>query len=336
MSRETFFNPDLPGYNSDEQQPKVQQFETHPKKMDTVVEKEGPFKNPDLPGYNPNEEQIKVPSNSPIVKREPNRDQLVDTPEFKIKYPERYALYVEVIEREIEAIHEYGPKYIFLLETSAIPSGYALKEAWKIAYPDETVPIFYRIDPKTLFSMSNLSYRGQDKEDRETVEFFFKKRIKDNDAKILIYDEYFESGRSAAIVACVLVYPEISGFSPEIKCSNVAVTSYFSEGQFKRGDPRKKIKSINRYDSNRRSIFGSGSLRGLGKITEKTSSGPFIRPGGAEMDVRNEIGPDRGLRGRIIRRKDWKTFIHTCKSIGREAGQKLIGEREKDEAERKQ
>ncbi len=63
---------------------------------------------------------------------------------------------IEELKEEIEGLHKYKPKIVFLTETSAIPFGYMLKEAWKKAYPNEKSPIFYRINPKSLLFTMDL------------------------------------------------------------------------------------------------------------------------------------------------------------------------------------
>jgi hypothetical protein len=81
------------------------------------------------------------------------------------------------------------PKYIILNETSAIPFGYVFKEMWRIAYPDEEVPKFYRIDPRFLSD-------DMPSEEAELVYNFIKKRFDDTEANTIIFDEASISGNS--------------------------------------------------------------------------------------------------------------------------------------------
>ena len=93
------------------------------------------------------------------------------------------------LKENIKAIHKYNPKYIFLTETSSIPTGFALKEAWKEAYPLEKPPIFYRIDPSQImqYDPKNPSGKKMTPQIRKDLEDFFKKRIKDRNSLILVY-----------------------------------------------------------------------------------------------------------------------------------------------------
>lgn len=129
----------------------------------------------------------------------------------------------------LRGIHRYNPKYVFLTETNAIPDGYILKAAWKEAYPGEEVPKFYRIDPRALRAIMQVSKEGQIPEIeakdveilRRNVESFFKARIKDKQARILVYDEYSEGGQSPGAIMNLLKNPETFGFSNDIKCRHV-------------------------------------------------------------------------------------------------------------------
>jgi len=121
------------------------------------------------------------------------------------------------LKRQLELIHVCNPKYIFLTESAAISNGYILKEAWKKAYPDEKPPIFYRVNPRAdIFSNS---YPPSSKK-KKIVEDFFKKRIKDRDAGIMIYDEMGVC-ESSERIQHFLKNPEEYGYSPDIKCSRV-------------------------------------------------------------------------------------------------------------------
>lgn len=52
------------------------------------------------------------------------------------------------LRKVLNRVHESKPKVIFLTQTSSIPYGFALKEAYKHAYPDEPQPKFLTIDVK--------------------------------------------------------------------------------------------------------------------------------------------------------------------------------------------
>jgi hypothetical protein len=108
-------------------------------------------------------------------------------------------------ERNIESLkvlikewHRLKPDYIFLSETSSIPYGYAIKKAWKEAYPEEDLPKFYRIESWTESAHIIKTYGVDDSKEntalrekiKEGVAIFLKKRIKKEDAKIILFDEY--------------------------------------------------------------------------------------------------------------------------------------------------
>ena len=132
--------------------------------------------------------------------------------------------------RVVEQTHQYDPAYIFLTETSSISSGYMIKEGLKIAYPEDPLPKFYRINPTEVME---LMLKGQhvvdgeeDRDDdfetkRKELEDFFKKRIKDREARILIYDVDWSKGPSPGSILSLLKNPKRYGFSEDIKCDNV-------------------------------------------------------------------------------------------------------------------
>jgi hypothetical protein len=128
----------------------------------------------------------------------------------------------------VSGIHKYRPKYVFLTESSSIPAGYVIKEALRKAYPNEPLPIFYRIDPKQVMGLMLDGQRivrgeeqGINKKDfekkRKGLEDFFKKRIKEKDARILIFDSDWASGRSPGSVLALLKNPEKYGFDKDIQ-----------------------------------------------------------------------------------------------------------------------
>jgi|SRR3989344_1599271 len=101
------------------------------------------------------------------------------------------------------------PDYIFLTETSAVPYGFVLKEAWKKAYGRENSPKFYRINPRTPLIMnvldsnqasSNIDYmekvRGYLKARHKLTNPYIKKltnfvkdRIHKENPRIIVFDE---------------------------------------------------------------------------------------------------------------------------------------------------
>lgn len=86
------------------------------------------------------------------------------------------------IKKTIKSWHDIAkPDYIFHTETGATPYGFALKEAWKNAYPEEKTPTFYRIDPR-VYSLTLEQWK-------EEIGKYFSKRIKKDNPRIIIHDE---------------------------------------------------------------------------------------------------------------------------------------------------
>lgn len=140
----------------------------------------------------------------------------------------------EEAKRVVEQIHKYNPKYVFLTETSSVQVGALIKEALRTAYPNQPLPSFYRIDPRQVIPV--LKY-GQNKVDgnvesspsfekeKRDLEEFFKKRIKDRDAKILVYDNDWASGKSPGSIVALLKNPERFGFNKDIQSQEVKMNS---------------------------------------------------------------------------------------------------------------
>ena len=114
---------------------------------------------------------------------------------------------------KIRALHKIKPDYVFLNETSATPLGFVLKAAWKEAYPNEKCPTFYRVDPRVMpdfprkrDGLGNHSPKViRDPRYLERVQDFFRARIKKANAKVVVVDEYSESGDSLRAVKDAIV-----------------------------------------------------------------------------------------------------------------------------------
>lgn len=116
------------------------------------------------------------------------------------------ALELYAISKVAEWHDRVKPDYVFLNETSAVPLGYVLKEAWKTAYPDEKSPVFYRINPAVLPTNPRWddfygSERGidqritRDPKYQKKMRDFFKYRIKKKNPIVVVLDEHSASGR---------------------------------------------------------------------------------------------------------------------------------------------
>lgn len=153
----------------------------------------------------------------------------------------------EKTKKAIEAIHQYKPKYIFLADTGSVTAGAVLKDALKKAYPAEPLPKFYRIDPRQVINVLeagndiNLhNESGYDPtkpahEKKKDVKFFetkkgeleefFRKRIRDKSAPILVYDQDWNMGWSPGSIVSLLKHPEKYGLDPSIKCDQVKMNN---------------------------------------------------------------------------------------------------------------
>lgn len=138
----------------------------------------------------------------------------------------------ERIKKSIIEIHKYNPEYIFLTECSSIPPGYTIKEALRSAYPNGPLPKFYRVDPRQVIKVMSVGQKIVDglatseeksffEEKREELQRFFKERILNREAKILIFDEDWAAGDSPGSIVGLLKHPENFGFDKEICAPNV-------------------------------------------------------------------------------------------------------------------
>ncbi len=87
---------------------------------------------------------------------------------------------------------EVKPDYIFLTETSAIPFGYVLKEAWKTAYNDEEIPKFYRVDPSFLMNTFGPGMKDDNPyyiKEEAILKEHFNALITKNNPNIIVFDE---------------------------------------------------------------------------------------------------------------------------------------------------
>jgi len=253
--------------------------------------------------------------------------------------------------RELIAIHKFNPKYIFLTETSALPVGYAFKEAWKKAYPGETLPAFYRIEPKRLrtfemdirdrqaiddkicFTTSYVPSSEELNQERKKIEDFFKKRIKDKNAPILVWDEDTVSGGSPGIVREILTNPETYGLNPEIKCKNVktvACGNYLNAPcQY---DDKYKAKILEDTFGFKNFLFAPVTKKHAGTHRSTNRDIPYTR--GEAIQLRGQIKresvrcihfPNREREEYHLKPKD---AVQLYKKIGREAGEELHQELE--------
>lgn len=116
--------------------------------------------------------QAEMPENSEPISENQERERV----EKEIR---------EWAKKTIQEWHDkVNPDYVFVTETAGIPYGYVLKEGWKNAYPDEEAPDFYRIDPKAI-----PPDESNEEKINEGLKKYFTKRIKKDNANIIVFDE---------------------------------------------------------------------------------------------------------------------------------------------------
>jgi hypothetical protein len=198
---------------------------------------------------------------------------------------------------------EIKPEYIFLNETSATPFGYLFKETWKTAYPKDKLPKLYRIDPPSL------SYHSA--ENLKEIKDYLSKRVKNKDARIVVFDETGPTGASAWRVNAVL-----SGrrrFSGHWEGKDDDVEDY-----------RKNFAIPGENIFMYRGLMALSSDVAMGlpvwpeaKVTQKKSSMYYGDPNDLEY----------GLTGRTIKdpelKKEALKYISELKSVGREIGEEI-------------
>ena len=102
---------------------------------------------------------------------------------YKIINQEEVRKLIDSFKPTIKLWHDrINPDYVFLADTGAFPFGYLIKSAWKEAYPEERVPSFFRVDPRTTPMGLEMGYHPkQFKSDEDHMKRwinFLKKRIK--------------------------------------------------------------------------------------------------------------------------------------------------------------
>ena len=163
---------------------------------------------------------------------------------------------IERLKKDVIGLHKFNPQYVILDESSAVPIGFMLKEAWRQAYPDEKPPMFYRINPRRLQQLKGqarrvdylefqkkieneegLKFDPENKkfdEEKKRISNYFKQRIKNPNSRIFIYDEETVTGDSPGIVADMLTNPETYGLDKDIKSKEVRMTQPgYTKGKFK-------------------------------------------------------------------------------------------------------
>ncbi len=245
-------------------------------------------------------------------------------------------------------IHDLHPDYIFLTESSAIPFGWSIKETWKKAYPNEPLPKFYRIEPGVLL---------EDKGNYEGTKKYLQKRIKKDNARVIVFDEGQDSNAPTQIY---IKNPKYNTNFPfiniNVKSDNILYKERTLSKTMQNLDLASSKVSSNKIDK----LFGvMGSTRyisypfegpygGAQRVTIRSKKLldwkylPKYHPGNYRKSQEELDDIEKNLEkrykkglfvGGIIRdskkRKDALEYIQKLKKLGREAGEELHTELEK-------
>jgi len=143
-----------------------------------------------------------------------NLETKVDAGEFlpldeREKADAEYLRYSSV-DHAVEKLHEGKYKAVFLTQTSSIPWGFVVKEAYKTKYPNEKAPAFLTIDVKGIRGL-----RGNKSEEttvklladnlvKKTAEKMRKYKIGDGDNIILLDEKSPDSGNYSSFKEWIL------------------------------------------------------------------------------------------------------------------------------------
>ncbi len=223
------------------------------------------------------------------------------------------------------------PDFIFLNDTSATIYGYPIKEAWKIAYPKEKIPTFYRIN--SYFIREKMIKR-----DDKNLDAFLKKRILKENPKILIYDEtsrtndnndHPNTGRlrlySQNLVENREDFKDFHGLSLKMvalyitefmKRNNVHGDVWCSDQNFMGNPIDTTVERKKDYQISRNPISKVGKY-GDRRYTQDEIILKHSPARGRDMMLKGLIAKHPGQRKRALQ------FIKELKSIGEEAGKEL-------------
>ncbi|MBT3405359.1 hypothetical protein HN832_00270 [archaeon] len=208
----------------------------------------------------------------------------------------------------MEGLRKSDPDCVFLCAASGVPMGWAVKSAWKAAYPGEKIPAFYTIDPKAPFRSDKI------------LKDFFGKKIPQN-ARVVISDD--QLGTSSGFARdMVNKYAKISGTKLDLlKLKEWVYPGYFYRLFDYKGlpgpvDEGKEVAPVVRF-------FGAHR-----KSARKVPFYGELSPGQLkklEAEGKASLAGRRKPRGA---EKGALTYIRTLKKIGQVAGEKLKREME--------
>lgn len=285
----------------------------------------------------------------------------------------------EHIKTALIETHKYDPKYIFLTETSSIPAGYLLKSGLETAFPEGGQPDFYRINPAEVMKVmvvgqsrvdaaneSEAAAKARKKDIDEYLKFggqfadynneeifqlkkaelenFFENRIKEKEAKILVYDLDWNTGTSPGSIVALLKNPERYGLSRNIKSPNVKMNLPESDMQIPWRE--EKLKTYRNINFSRASIDLNLSKNDIlpipGHITGLPNANPRItakNPREAKQAGIRNFRAKIGREGWDVRTKNNEVkkidapkaqllYIKALKDIGKEIGEEIRKELE--------
>jgi|SRR3989344_4948987 len=223
---------------------------------------------------------------------------------YKVMTSEDVKSYKEWAKKAVQQLHEAKPDCIFLTESSAVPFGWSLKNAWKERYPDEDLPKFYRtsithgvdFNPEDYFS-----------------DFFnfFNKRAPDKNKRVLIFDEYDKDNNDSNGP----VYRVKDGLEDTAKSKNRTLEK--NVRAFKKAGFKNILTFSGGYGLSKNAYGGRQSLDWIQERDKENGKEYYIKPTGKNYDnphLGGKIEKNPVLRKRAL------AYIHDLKLIGKEAG----------------
>lgn len=142
--------------------------------------------------------------------------------EYSTIRPKDVGVTKEWVKKSVKNWHDkLHPEVIFLVESSATPAGYLIRETWKNMYPSEASPKFYRIDSVSILRDFHADpRRGWKKKDElkitqlksELADFFSKRLPHGKETRVLVYDHNIDQGDTKR--STDKVFLEYAGLNP--------------------------------------------------------------------------------------------------------------------------
>ncbi|MEK6928299.1 MAG: hypothetical protein AABX11_07745 [Nanoarchaeota archaeon] len=224
--------------------------------------------------------------------------------QYQVMTAEDVISYKEWVKKAVQQLHESKPDYIFLTESSAVPFGWTLKNAWKARYPNESVPKFFRTSITHGIDFNAHDYFS-------SFYDYFDKRVADKSKKVLIFDEYDKdnNGLNGA------VYRVKDGIENTIKSENNTLRKNVSA--FRTAGFKNILTFSGGYGLSKQVYGGQQSLDWIKEKEKITGKKLYVKPTGKNYDL-----PDLG--GRIekdpILKRRALDYIHDLKLAGKESG----------------